>query len=617
MTKTANTLAEIVPRFEKPRADARALKNEASSDPDLAGEKTTFAHLVKNNEGKVTARSEQGVRNDRGVERDAALPQSRADAAKLPMQTGNKLGSASGMRDLPDGGRGLAEEAEQPSLDPGFYGLDNATVDGRVEAVVQTKTADVAKAIVGTDGVEKANQESDSAAVNKAEPTELDDRTRAIFAADRGAEAALLQSVKASTASQKEALSDVTSARQPAATRALTASEALDRSSTNPVALGEPAARVNTNGIEAVNRTTSRGESRVPPTQFQAMSQSDEVNSRPPLATDPERVEAAAVAKSDDGRSGSGDRAATMVATAAWADAAAVRRMADATQALRRGPDKTATAIERKGGAADANPVTIERVTMNAAVERPEQTARLAFETATVQRSLGGREQLLVAEDGMEMMPSDMQIKGAQADGMRPATLNPVSILPANGGTTVANLYGQLVQSVASTDGLPRSGAEFKLLAAQSGVGASPEPLKVLQLQLQPKELGEVMVRLAMRGDKLELRVQTARQATAELLMSDQRVLVEALQQKNFDVDSVTIQLMDPERTAGGQSGLPNGAQGKAGQGESFEAATEGQTSRENDGSGGRDGNGDGDRPETSQDGQLVDALGRRRGIYL
>jgi len=168
-----------------------------------------------------------------------------------------------------------------------------------------------------------------------------------------------------------------------------------------------------------------------------------------------------------------------------------------------------------------------------------------------------------------------------------------------------------------SSDGLPKCGAEFMLLSTQNCAGARPAPMMVLQLQLQPKELGEVAVRIALRGDKLELRVQTARQATADLLMSDQRLLVEALQQKNFDVDSVTIQVVDPDRNSGNQSGLPNGAQGKAGQGDSFQEATQGQTSGQNRGSDQPDGTTEPDLHDAPHDGNMANGIGTGRGIYL
>ena len=216
----------------------------------------------------------------------------------------------------------------------------------------------------------------------------------------------------------------------------------------------------------------------------------------------------------------------------------------------------------------------------------------------------------VITENDIDSATVDVPIKAVRQEAH-------LSVGPSPGVAT-ASVHGQLVQSIASSDGLPRTAPELKLLATQGSTTSATETLKVLHIQLQPKELGEVAVRIALRGDKIELRVQTARQATANLLMSDQRLLVEALQQKNFDIDSVTIQLVDPDRNAGAQSAvLPNTAQGRSGQGESFMAGSQGQASRQNGGTGRQEGKSDAERRNQQQDANAQDGVGQRRGLYL
>lgn len=282
---------------------------------------------------------------------------------------------------------------------------------------------------------------------------------------------------------------------------------------------------------------------------------------------------------------------------------------------IRSEPGTPQNRAERAPPGTGSQPAPRETVTVLAS-RGPEMNARLVQEAASAQRALGaqGPQAARNADDRMPAIAAEPEM--APNNARTGAVRQEMPVAAPSPATGPANVHGQLVQSLTAPDGLARAAQELRLLATQPGATPTPEPLKVLHIQLQPRDLGDVAVRIALRGDKLELRVQTARQATANLLMSDQRLLVEALQQKNFDIDTVTVQLVEPDRNSAAQSAnLSNAPQGRGGQNESFLSGSQGQASRQNNGAGRDGGSPDADRRDQRQD--LPDGNGQRRGIYL
>ena len=151
--------------------------------------------------------------------------------------------------------------------------------------------------------------------------------------------------------------------------------------------------------------------------------------------------------------------------------------------------------------------------------------------------------------------------------------------------TSAVGISKQIVNGLAAIAETSSTSADLKLSTGMAGTVASPTPLKILQIQLQPKELGEVVIRMAKRGDKLELRVQTARAVTADILRNDHKFLVEALQRENFDIESLTIQLVDPERIPASQSST-TAAQTRLTDGNSRQPGAQGEASQEQGGAG-------------------------------
>ena len=632
MTKTTNTLAELAPRFDKPRGDRHGIEKGASAETGRAQDTETFSHLVKHSgveaqradavakqAGVTRGSSQQARQAEQPVERDTANdPESQPPSAKSPMQLKAKLVTAHNAINSTNGSSD--HSGAEPSADQKVIGTAQNIADtsleddakrvvaghadaqtGRLEGTGEAEIAqkDGVGEAAGTGQNEYASRPSETARPATVPQHEAvpPDRARALPLSGHFS-AKPARAVASSGVGDRHSDGTGQSAASTASRSAADAA-APGRVSVMPT-LGKDA-----DAKSGSSTTSGADEGR---SQNSGAAHAMDMDGVERSGADPTRLEALTRRSGDDAKPGSADRTATAASAAISADASTVRRLADAAQVLRRASDRAV----RMDSAAESGNTLVERVALQTPDGLPEQRARRAFETVTVQRSLAGGAEMPTVDEDIEIKAPELSVKGAQREGALPATASPGSTAPS-----AANIYGQLVQSIASADGLPKSGAEFRLLAMQNGIGNTPQPLKVLQLQLQPKELGEVAVRIAMRGDKLELRVQAARQATAELIRSDQRVLVEALQQKNFDIESVTIQVVDPDRSAGSQSGLPNGAQGRAGQGDSFHAASQDQTSRQNSGAGQNDGNGEAEQRDASGDSQIADGAGARHDIYL
>lgn len=98
--------------------------------------------------------------------------------------------------------------------------------------------------------------------------------------------------------------------------------------------------------------------------------------------------------------------------------------------------------------------------------------------------------------------------------------------------------------------------------------------LKILQIQLQPADLGTVTVRMEMKDADLVLHVEADRAATAEMLRSDQDSLSKLLRASGYNIDSGSIRVVEGDRGAaaqqhgqqgGGQPNLQSQAQSHSG----------------------------------------------------
>lgn len=102
-------------------------------------------------------------------------------------------------------------------------------------------------------------------------------------------------------------------------------------------------------------------------------------------------------------------------------------------------------------------------------------------------------------------------------------------------------------------------GAE-ELRPVRGATGLPPEPptaapvVRVLQVRLEPPELGTVSVRMRLDANALEVRIDARQQGTADLLRSDQGALTRLLRSAGYDVEALTVHISEPDRSVAGTS---------------------------------------------------------------
>jgi chemotaxis protein MotD len=91
---------------------------------------------------------------------------------------------------------------------------------------------------------------------------------------------------------------------------------------------------------------------------------------------------------------------------------------------------------------------------------------------------------------------------------------------------------------------------------------ATKPVLKVLQIQLQPAELGTVTIRMELREAGLELHVEAARAETAEIIRGDKDALSNLLRSSGYNVDVSSIRVVEGgDRTGASPQSGQQGAQ--------------------------------------------------------
>jgi chemotaxis protein MotD len=147
----------------------------------------------------------------------------------------------------------------------------------------------------------------------------------------------------------------------------------------------------------------------------------------------------------------------------------------------------------------------------------------------------------------------------------------------------------------------PASGAPF-VERAPSYAKASEPVLKVLHIQLQPADLGAVTVRMSLKDDALELKLDVSQQGTAHLIQKDHEALSQALRSAGYLLDGVTVQVAEPDRTQ-----MASGQSGQQGQGAQSSPQSSGQP-----GSGSPQTNGGSGREQSPAQSQLGPASSAR-----
>jgi chemotaxis protein MotD len=120
---------------------------------------------------------------------------------------------------------------------------------------------------------------------------------------------------------------------------------------------------------------------------------------------------------------------------------------------------------------------------------------------------------------------------------------------------------------------------------------AKPAPLsklKVLHIQLQPENLGTVTVRLELKSDAIDLRIEAARAETADLIQRDRETLSSLIRSAGYNTDEATIRIARSDATtAVTAAAAPDSSSGGPGDGSQ---ASGNRSSHQREGGGERQG---------------------------
>jgi hypothetical protein len=130
-------------------------------------------------------------------------------------------------------------------------------------------------------------------------------------------------------------------------------------------------------------------------------------------------------------------------------------------------------------------------------------------------------------ELGSSVLPTDRSVSGLADAPLRAAAAVP---LPSH------QVAGQIVATALA---VPREEAQpIGTLAAKP---LAPSVVKILRLELQPVDLGTITIRMSLKQDALDIRVEASRYDTARMLQRDQDSLAKILTGAGYRIDGMAI----------------------------------------------------------------------------
>jgi chemotaxis protein MotD len=233
--------------------------------------------------------------------------------------------------------------------------------------------------------------------------------------------------------------------------------------------------------------------------------------------------------------------------------------------------------------------------------------------TATVAMPVGGAEARWRGASDQGANQRETARDGGEAGAVEATDVAEPTLpgeLPAGGATTVpARQIGDEVARVLASDA-PRPALAHT--ETRSPVGK----LKVLHIQLQPESLGTVTVRMEMKADVLELRIDAARADTAELIQRDRDVLTSLIRAAGYSADDASIRVThgDPAMAVATAASAGDAQTGSSGNG----SQTAGDRSAHSQGREGGERRGEQQRPSGTGRGHDGAAAGHDgRDVYL
>jgi chemotaxis protein MotD len=100
--------------------------------------------------------------------------------------------------------------------------------------------------------------------------------------------------------------------------------------------------------------------------------------------------------------------------------------------------------------------------------------------------------------------------------------------------------------------------------------------IKVLHLELQPADLGTITIRMSLKQDGLDIRLEASRHDTAAMLQRDQEGLAKLLSSAGYRMDGMTV----TASAAHGSAGSAQGTDGQASAFQPFQSSDQGSSSQ-------------------------------------
>lgn len=113
----------------------------------------------------------------------------------------------------------------------------------------------------------------------------------------------------------------------------------------------------------------------------------------------------------------------------------------------------------------------------------------------------------------------------------------------------VASPVQQIADRIAAEVTAAGGSARRASPAGSAGQPASTQ-VKVLHIELQPADLGTIEVRISLKHDALELKLEASRAESAALISRDKDALAGMLRSAGYLIDGLTVQIADADRNA-------------------------------------------------------------------
>jgi flagellar hook-length control protein FliK len=175
-----------------------------------------------------------------------------------------------------------------------------------------------------------------------------------------------------------------------------------------------------------------------------------------------------------------------------------------------------------------------------------EAITRVQRPFSTAEQDAGGSLARQPAETSLSTLPRD------DARTNRSAGKGDKAVV-IGGGATAPLLASPLQQIARQIVGELKSAPPAISIAAESLGGASSPPLegvvKVLHIALDPPNLGVVTIRLTLKDNALDLKIEASRRDTAHVIEDGHEALSKALKSAGYSVDGISTLTAEPPRS--------------------------------------------------------------------